>query len=526
VFLLLVSSGAAAAAASESPAQPPRGGDSDGSAATAEATVPTQQAPAAMAAAAPAQAASRLRGAPAASATASAAATAADDAENAEKSGTVEPPEVSAQEAGLRPCAHREECLQIIDAFLQRQPRQQPAPLSLLQAYDEPTAGGGGPCGALCHLRPRCVSERCRYYVYDNAVAAIYFTHRGNLSEAKVILESLKSLLYPTPRALKLLYSAYSANGDVLDWSIDTGNNAWAGMAFVHFAAASGDACYAHIARDILHSLADQAGCYDDLQGFMGRLPRGVGKYRATEHNIDMFALARMLGEQDLQARAGNFVSRMYSFNPGSPQTYATGTAGKSECDAIKDWGSPVAADTQFWNLLADADPDPSRKRTSLQLVLRPSSEGGLLTEDEDILGDRARLLGVRFTTAGSGAQWENTASAVMGIGFYDAIYGDEGATVSTDFAGMRDSLLHQLVEYRSVLASVRGGNYDAYEHGNPDPAFPGGSDTGLGWAYLRYPHLAATAWTGLMLLEANPFALPDGGLPTSVVDESCPASR
>ena len=30
---------------------------------------------------------------------------------------------------------------------------------------------------------------------------------------------------------------------------------------------------------------------------------------------------------------------------------------------------------------------------------------------------------------------------------------------------------------------------------------YPGGSDTGIGWTYLRYPHAAATAWTGLLML-------------------------
>lgn len=432
--------------------------------------------------------------------------------------------ESSLPETPLQPCAQKEACLQIVDAFLARQPRQGNGN-SLLQAYDSPPQGGGGPCGALCYLKPRCVSDRCKYYIYDNAVAAIYFAYRGKLSEAKTILDSFKSLLYPQPGNLRLLHSAYAENGDVLDWSIDTGNNAWAGMAFVHYAAVSGEACYAHIARDLLHSLADQAGCDDELQGFMGRLPRGRGKYRATEHNIDMFSLARMLGEPDVQGRAASFVSHMYGFNDAAQDAYATGTAGKRICDPTKEEGSPTAADTQFWNLLSDADPDASRKKTSLESVLRPASEGGLLAEDVDILGDRAHLLGVRFTTKGSGAQWENTASAVMGIGFYNSVYKVQGK-ISNHLQSMQEALLHQLQEYRSVLASVRGGNYHAYTQGNPDPIFPGGSDTGLGWSYLRYPHLAATAWTGLMLLEANPFAPPNNGLPTTTGDWSCLATR
>mmetsp|Transcript_767 Transcript_767/g.2439 ORF Transcript_767/g.2439 Transcript_767/m.2439 type:complete len:522 (-) Transcript_767:292-1857(-) len=414
----------------------------------------------------------------------------------------------------LRPCAWGEECLQIIDEFLARQPKQQGRNTSLVQTYGSAPPGGGGPCGALCDLAPHCMAEDgCRYFVYDNAVAAIYLTHRGKLPEARAILDSLRLLLYPQPGSLALLRSAYAEDGGVLDASIDTGNNAWVGMAFAHYAAASGEACYAIVARDILHSLAEQAGCDDELQGFMGR-PRHRGYYRNTEHNVDMFALSRMLGEKDLQARAATFVSRMYGISNRTPEVYATNTVGKVICDTSIQEGNPIATDAQVWNLLSQADPDADRKRTSLEFIFRPAAEGGLLTEDVDIIGDGAHLAGLRFTNNGTGAQWENTASAVMGIGFYESVYNSSGrANVSGLLPNMRDALLHQLREYRSVLSSVRGGNYkawlQAYTQGNADPAFPGGSDTGIGWTYLRYPHVSATAWTGLMLLEANPFAVP-----------------
>jgi len=160
--------------------------------------------------------------------------------------------------------------------------------------------------------------------------------------------------------------------------------------------------------------------------------------------------------------------------------------------------------------------------------VLRPSSEGGLLEEDQDILGDGARLLGVRFTNMGSGAQWENTASATMGMGYYLSVFGDEDAKLNEDLKSMENSLLHLLQEYGSVLASVRGGNFDAWRNGNTDPNYPGGSDTGLGWTYLRYPHTAATAWTGLMILEGNPFAPPQKPVPAAdaPLPSGCPAGN
>mmetsp|Transcript_96929 Transcript_96929/g.278445 ORF Transcript_96929/g.278445 Transcript_96929/m.278445 type:complete len:532 (+) Transcript_96929:70-1665(+) len=425
----------------------------------------------------------------------------------------------------LRACADKEQCLLLVDNFLSSMPHQ--TVNQLVQTFGHVATGGGGPCGHFCELVPQCDGTTCRYDVYDNAVAAIYLTHRGKLQEARNILDTFSGMLYNGGQ-LNLLYAAYASSGTPIDWNIDTGNNAWVGMAYAHFAAASGEACYAAVGRSLLRRLATEAQCKDTLGGFMARLPRGKGKYRATEHNIDMYALARMLGDTDVQAQAGGFVRQMYGIDTQHPDSYATGTMGDSECDDRMNDLSPVAADTQFWNLLSDADPEPARKRASLASVLRPSSEGGLLEEDQDILGDGARLLGVRFTNMGSGAQWENTASATMGMGYYLSVFGDEDAKLNEDLKSMENSLLHLLQEYGSVLASVRGGNFDAWRNGNTDPNYPGGSDTGLGWTYLRYPHTAATAWTGLMILEGNPFAPPQKPVPAAdaPLPSGCPAGN
>jgi len=429
------------------------------------------------------------------------------------------------------PCSDKEKCLGLIDSFLAGTPHETGLSNggSLLQTFGSALPGGGGSCGQLCNLKPKCEGSVCRYDVYDNAVAAIYLTKRGRLEEARKILDALTELLYHDHGQLSLLYAAYTSTGQPLDFGVDVGNNAWVGMAYAHFAAATGEACIAAIGRAVLRKIADEAKCDDHLGGYMGRLPRGKGNYRATEHNIDMYALAQMFGEKDLQARAGKFVSSMFGFDGGFPNTYATSTRGEWICDSRQPQGLAIAADAQFWNLLSGADNDSARKRSSLEFALRASADGGFFEQDVDVLGDGTRLSGVRFTDRGRGAQWENTASAVMGLGFFDAVFGDKGAdSISGEkLFSMRSSLLHQLEEYGSVLASVRGGNLEAYEKHSQDPNYPGGSDTGIGWTYLRYPHMAATAWTGLMMLEANPFAPPEKPVPSAdtPLDGRCPAS-
>ena len=64
-----------------------------------------------------------------------------------------------------------------------------------------------------------------------------------------------------------------------------------------------------------------------------------------------------------------------------------------------------------------------------------------------------------------------------------------------------RDSIKHLLAVYRAVPASALGGNFAAYVQNDHSSPYPGGSDTGIGWTYMRYPHAASTAWAGLLLL-------------------------
>ena len=50
-------------------------------------------------------------------------------------------------------------------------------------------------------------------------------------------------------------------------------------------------------------------------------------------------------------------------------------------------------------------------------------------------------------------------------------------------------SIRQLLQAYQAVPASVLGGNINAYIKNDHAADYPGGSDTGIGWTYLRYPH-------------------------------------
>ena len=43
------------------------------------------------------------------------------------------------------------------------------------------------------------------------------------------------------------------------DGAVDVGNNAWVGIAFAQYSIASGDECYATVARDLLFAINHKA---------------------------------------------------------------------------------------------------------------------------------------------------------------------------------------------------------------------------------------------------------------------------
>lgn len=164
--------------------------------------------------------------------------------------------------------------------------------------------------------------------------------------------------------------------------------------------------------------------------------------------------------------------------------------------------------------------------------------KSGLWEEDVDLVWrgpGLPRLNGTRFTSGGHGVQFEVTAGAGMAILRYKQKYGKPLSDFfSRRLQSVRDSLRHLLGMYGGVPASVLGGNFKAFAERDYFAEFPGGSDTGIHFTYLRYRHIASTMWTGLFLMyqdweedgdaiweDANPFMPPSKPMPTDV-DRSC----
>lgn len=464
------------------------------------------------------------------------------------------------------PCTDQETCLTLIDAWVDAQPRTNwmQGGAAFVQTFGANSQGGGSCGNEFCKLDVECpdfsITGQCRFDTYDNALAAIYLTKRGRFDKAKAILDAFIQLLYPdrtvpdvsfgpseglpSGRQLTLLAASYTPTvarageywgAGVADGAVDVGNNAWVGMAFAHYGADAGQPCYALVARDILKAITSRTACDDGLKGYMARLPPYEQYYRSIEHNIDMYAFARMLNDADAKQRAGTFVNAMYGYSlvETDKEVYAVGTDGRHACDnaSIR---AAIPVDGATWNMLAEADAIAARKLESLKHAIRQSSEGGFFETDIDEMGNANgvgagdTVSGFRFSSNGDGIQWENTAAGVMALIKYRNDYPGAAAQLNNLDHGIntiRDSVRSMLAKYGSTLASVLGGNMKAYLSHDRQQRFPGGSDTGLGWTYLRYPHLSATMWTGMLLMmqaddsqsvnaSANPYAPPVRPIP------------
>lgn len=283
----------------------------------------------------------------------------------------------------------------------------------------------------------------------------------------------------------------------------------------------------------------------------MGRIRPSHGLYRSVEHNIDMMAFARMLGADDDRRSASRFVKAM--FMQIGAGWYSVGTRGDTNCDKHIRRLSAIPTDGAVWSVAAGADTEPNKQNkraerrqvAALKMITsentmkqkrRLFARRGMLEVEPDEIGANGTGLrelyhGFRFSNRGHGIQWEITASAVVAFLEFDRKYGSSMFNVSEFLPKPFASLKKLLRIYKGIPASLKGGNYNAYKSGKRHHKFPGGSDTGLGWSYFRYPHVAATAWTGFSLLmqkddegpvdgQGNPFAQPDPPVPRPETDQ------
>jgi hypothetical protein len=416
-----------------------------------------------------------------------------------------------------------------IDAFLDRQmdrftpvPNDYPAQFSdaqLIQTYDVPVADPS--FNTLYH----------RADIYDTALAAIYYTRRGNLDRARRLLDGIRYVQQNDPITDPVdpsigdgrLRTAYWAN-DLLapnrqSPSIDSfnaavGNNAWAGIALTHYYRETGQQAYLDSAKraadwiidNTQQSDADGFGGYSLGLDAVGNPIAGTTQARSTEHNIDVFSLAKDLAALDgdpkwgaMAQHAMNFVQATFNNQPGQ-EKYWTGTksgaGGQTEPNYF-----PVPVDTQTWTALAGIDAPQRLDQVIRWIADTPANDiAGLKVSDD--MGDGRVFDGLRFSTGGQRVQVEATGGYALAV--WEGTQAGWLVDGPGDPAGRWPDELQGVLEHLDAIRTSADGS-DPAGIGLVATPWAAGAPTGFGGDYPNLRHVASSVWTGLALLASHP---------------------
>jgi hypothetical protein len=214
------------------------------------------------------------------------------------------------------------------------------------------------------------------------------------------------ALAYLQTHQPRRLYNEYSPGGvhgthdvRVADHASNTGDVAWAGLALAQLYAATGNTRYLGAAVSIGRWI--QANCLSERGpgGYTGGYDSSSDRvgWKSTEHNIDVFALFRLLARltgqdvwQDRAQHARRFVVAMWDWPPGA---FDIGTI----ANGVTINESVQAEDVNTWSYLALRDP---AYETSVDWTIR------------NLTSHAGRFRGVSLSTCDRGGVWfEGTAN-------------------------------------------------------------------------------------------------------------------
>jgi len=178
-------------------------------------------------------------------------------------------------------------------------------------------------------------------FTYDQALAAIAFTHFSDFSRAKKIFDFFT---FKARRINSLFVNAYYVNdGSPAEFVVHNGPNIWMGIAILQYTKKSHDRSYLRVAEEI-----GRCAMIMQKQGKGGGICGGPDlNWYSTEHNLDAYALFSMLyavtgKEAYLQSR-----DKILSW-------LVTHTYDKSGIPVKRGMGdATIATDTYAWSIAA-----------------------------------------------------------------------------------------------------------------------------------------------------------------------------
>ncbi len=174
-------------------------------------------------------------------------------------------------------------------------------------------------------------------FSYDQALAAITFLISGEPERTERILAFYLDRIGQNQN----IYNAYYTNGDVFEYVIHAGPNAWVGLAALHYVELTGDTRYLKIAEEVSRLLLD-------LMDSEGGIKGGPDvTWYSTEHNLDASAFFKLLARVTGDQRYNRYGRRVDKWLDRYAYTHHPVPINRGRGDAT------IATDTYTWSITA-----------------------------------------------------------------------------------------------------------------------------------------------------------------------------
>jgi hypothetical protein len=352
-------------------------------------------------------------------------------------------------------------------------------------------------------------------FSYDNALTSIALLAAGDVRRARAIGNGFLTVQEADGR-LRQAYRVASdppvpaANFGFTGTAV--GDMSWTGLALAQLARATGARRYLDGVVQIGNWIQTNAYSMTGLGGYEFGLTPGLEGFKSAEHNIDVYALfrllARLTGDRVWAARAEHawdFVERMWNAEAGffytgsndgatvntertqwplDVQTWSWLAARQSRYAAALDWAATNLATTDT----------PLRKNSALTgndaFTGVAFASGSLLTDTDAPIGGQP----YNPKPDDSAVWFEGTAQLALAL--RDRRRGDDRKDAS--------ELLDTIRVAQQRLG--RGQTFNRRSGAGGVVAASSPMDTGFGFGYFPNLHIGATSWFVMASLNANPY--------------------
>jgi hypothetical protein len=353
-------------------------------------------------------------------------------------------------------------------------------------------------------------------FIYDNALTTIALLAAGDVRRARAIGDGYLALQEADGRLRQAYFVAPAvpvpAAQDFNLTGTAVGDMAWTGVALAQLARATGERRYRDGLLLIGTWIQDNTYSTSGLGGYTFGLTPGLEGFKSAEHNIDVYALfrliARLTGDAVWNRRAEHawdFVRRLWNADAGFFWT------GSNDGQSINKSPTQLPLDVQTWSWLAARQGRyaaaldwAATNLATTDTPLRPNSaltgndaftgvtfaSGSLLTDTDVRIANQA----YNPFPDDSAVWFEGTAQLALAL--RDRRRGDDRADA--------EELLDTIRVAQRRLG--RGQEFNGRSGDGGIVAATSPLDTGFGFGYYPNLHIGATAWFVMASLTANPY--------------------